>query len=191
MRLIRRHPWRAALSGVACLLVACVAGSWHTATRHVASEVSVTWMPDSPHCVGTTITRKGLIRATPPMRCTVVVDIRNDGRVPVRLVSVTGAYGGPHTGTALRVGNADGSTDYGLDAVWKLNRTLAAGAHTTHEIVLVYQPSGCNFGVTAGLPHWPVVHIRVYGHGADIAANRGVRFTGDDSPGCHKADSED
>lgn len=180
---------RALWAAVAAALVLAVGiGGWLWSSAHAASEVRVSWSSLSPACTGTTVHRKPMgpvIKAVRGMRCEITVVVANRSRFDVGLRGATVPYAGRQTGAVVSAGNADRSTDFGLDAAYDLDRTVPSGHSDRFVIVVRFHPSGCNDGGTLTIDGWPVVHLGALGLSHDRPASATFAFSRDGrTPGC-------
>jgi hypothetical protein len=159
-------------------------------SSHAADQVSVTWSADSPSCAGTTVHNEGsgpVIEAQAGMTCVVTVKVANNGGRDVQLTTAVAPLGGPRTGAVIAASNADASSPDGLDAHYKLDRLLRAGEADEFDIVLRFNPSGCNESATPWVANWPTVGLTVMGRSFEQASEGVYRFhRAGRTPGCTK-----
>lgn len=169
-----------------------VAG-WLTLSAQAASDVSVSWSPESPACEGTTVAKPGskrpIIDAEETMRCVITVEVANGSGRTVHVTRAVAPMVGPRTGAVITAENARPATKRGgddIDAVYPLDHALAAGESMTFDVVLVLNPNGCNAGATLGSSHWPTVTVDVLGRDHVLHGDKDFAFHREGAtPGCH------
>jgi hypothetical protein len=184
---VRRKPvvWTIGV----CLIAATMAiASWLVVSSHAAGQVAVTWSADSPKCTGTTVRneRSGpVIEAKAGMTCVVTVNVANDGGHDVHLTTAVAPLVGRRTGGVIAASNADASGRDGLDAQYKLDRLVRAGEAYEFDVVLRFNPSGCNQAGGLWVANWPTVGLTVMGRSFERASERTYRFDhAGSTPGC-------
>jgi hypothetical protein len=125
------------------------------------------------------------------MRCVITVRISNNGPVTVHLDGATADYLGPGTGAVVTAANEDGaSPDGGLDARYKLRRTLGRGQTYRFDVVVRFHPSGCNDSGRLWVTHWPKVQLTVLGLAHEQSADDTFSFhRSGPTPGCRNLES--
>jgi hypothetical protein len=97
------------------------------------------------------------------MRCTIEVEVRNDGHHTVRLDHAVAPFVGPRTGAVVAADQEATpemySAEDGIDAAYPLDVELDAGERTSFAIVVRFHPRGCNDSGTAFFTGWPVIHF--------------------------------
>jgi hypothetical protein len=124
------------------------------------------------------------------MRCVITVEVTNGSGQTVHVVQAVAPVVGPRTGAVVTAENAEaaerGST-YELNALFPIDRDLAAGDSTSFEVVLVLHPRGCNDGGTLSSMSWPTVTVDVLGRSHDLHGDKDFAFHRDGTtPGCRR-----
>jgi hypothetical protein len=179
-------------AGVCLIAVAMAIASWVAASSHTADQVAVTWSADSPNCAGTTVRNEGsgpVIEAKADMTCVVTVKVANHGGRDVQLTTAVAPLVGPRTGAVIAASNADASSPDGLDVHYQLDRLLRAGEAYDFDIILRFNPSGCNESAGVWIANWPTVGLTVMSRSFERASERTYRFHhAGSTPGCRKSD---
>ena len=184
-----------ALAVLAVLVVGgTVVGGWLTWAGRVAGDVDVTWSNASPACEGTTVKKAGsqrpVIEAVDSMRCVITVEVSNDSGRSVHLARAIAPVVGPRTGAVVTAENAEPPSTEGehdLDALFPLDRDLRSGDSTEFDVILVFNPHGCNDGGTLWASSWPVVTIEVLGRAYDVPGDKDFAIHRDaPTPGCKR-----
>jgi hypothetical protein len=179
-----------AVSLILALVTVTTVAGWLAWSSRAADNVFVSWSPASPDCEGTTVQRprsQPIINARDTMHCVVEVSVANRGTRTVHVVRGVARFVGPETGTVVKAENASAVAHSGLDidAVFPLGADLGGGESMTFEVVLVFNPGGCNEGGTMRLPGWPFVTVEALGRSHDVHSDQTFAFQRrGTTPGC-------
>lgn len=176
---------------VLALLVAAAVGAWWWTAGRTADDVQVSWT-SGPKCTGTAVRdRQGMpaIEAVVGMRCTIEVEVRNDGDHSVRLDHAVAPFVGPRTGAVVAADEEVTPEMYavanGIDAAYPLDVELDAGERTSFAIVVRFRPQGCNDSGTVFFSSWPVITFETLHRTFERAAPETFAFHRDGrTPGC-------
>lgn len=122
----------------------------------------------------------------PGMRCVLPVHLRNTGAMSVGLTSLRIPIMGPRGGAAVQVthvGHARAEKDQ-IDGVYRLERSLDAGAELTLQVVFVFRKGGCTDGGTMWIENAPAVGARALGIGSTVRAGGLLAFRGTAASTC-------
>jgi hypothetical protein len=167
---------------------------WVILSGRTAGDVAVTWSPDSPACEGTTASQRGsqrpVIEAKETMRCVITVEVTNRGGRAVHVVQAVAPLVGPRTGAVVTAENAQRAArgdEYAIDALFSLDQDLRAGETTAFDVVLVFNPSGCNDSGTLWASKWPTVTVEVLGRSHQVHGDMDFAFHRNGAtPGCER-----
>ena len=178
-----------AVSLVLALVTATTVAGWLAWSSRMADNVLVSWSPASPDCEGTTVQQldsQRVINARDTMHCVIAVSVVNRGTRTVHVVRGVAPFVGPETGTVVKADTTSAAAHSGgIDAVFPLGTDLGGGESMTFEIVLVFNPGGCNQGGTMRLSGWPTVTVEALGRGLDVQSDQTLAFERrGTTPGC-------
>lgn len=122
--------------------------------------------------------QRPVINAKEAMRCVIEVRVANRGRRTVHLDRALAPLVGPGTGTVVTAQNASAVAQSGrdIDAVFALGADLGGGESLTFEVVLVFNPDGCNGGGTMRVPGWPTVVVDDLGRRHEVPSDQDFAF---------------
>lgn len=194
---MRRIPaW--VLPVVAVVVVALGLAGWLGFSARTAGAVTVAWVPSQTRCTGHALGRIHGGSATEPgtvirvrrnTTCTLLAEVVNGSGHSVRVAALTGAYLGPASGLILTAIHPQGTAGDRMDARWRPDRVLAAGASFRFPIEVGFHSRGCSQAFT-DLRGKLTAQVQVLGVGhqrGDTGGHLWVTQTGP-SPGCRTAE---
>ncbi len=192
-----RLGWKPALLvGGGVGLAAVLVSAWFVITSLQLGQVEVD-RTTPVECRGTEVTEERVgtggpvtaMRLVPGMKCTIGVQVTNEGTSAVKVTEVLLPYMGPDGGAAVRVNRLDRLEPEPepadtIDALFTVDQELAAGEDYEFEMTFVFRPRGCTSQGVMTVPGMPTVTVSSWGREVERTADEPVAFRGTKQSNC-------
>lgn len=180
------------VAGLALAALALAVAGWMWVAALQREDVAVS-MSVPPRCTGSEVEwrrvgdgdRLPAMRLSESMDCRVRLRVSNHGRWPVRVADVVFPLMGRHAGGAFRVEQVAGirprvdASSGDTDAVFRVDRRLAAGERYEVPVSFTFRPGGCTARrALVWLQQMPQITVSAMGRAGTVSGQQVVAFRG-------------